>query len=127
MGGLGLSVLIVTHDAASEIGPCLAYLTGSEIGRSCEIVVVDNGSRDGTGQIVAGRWPEVHLVAGRRGHGVAGGTALAFAASRGRYLLLLAPNVLLIDPGTVAGLIEGLDARPEAGAVGLRLDRKSVV
>lgn len=118
---IGLSILVVTHNAAHDIGTCLSLLTESRIGRGCEVIVVDNASTDGTPELIAARFPEVRLIAESVNHGFAGANAIAFCASRGTHVLLLNPDAFLTDPGAVAALADHLDAHPEVGAVGARL------
>lgn len=121
MAATGLSVIVVTYNAAADIGICLTLLTESRIGRSCEVIVVDNASSDGTPDLVAARFPEVRLIAEPVNHGFAGANAIGFAVARGAYVLLLNPDAFLTDPEAVAGMAAHLDAHREVGAVGARL------
>ena len=50
------AVVVVTYDALPWIEDCLASVRGEQV------VVVDNGSRDGTVALVRERFPEVRLV-----------------------------------------------------------------
>lgn len=118
----GLSILIVTDNAADDVGTCLSLVTESRIGRGCEVIVIDNASIDGTPELIAARFPEVRLIAQGENHGVSGAHAIGFAASRGAYLLLLSPDVLLTDPDAVAAMAARLDAHPDLGAIGARPD-----
>jgi len=50
-----LAVVIVTYNSAREIGDLLDSLPGALDGCTAEVVVVDNGSTDGTADLVAAR------------------------------------------------------------------------
>lgn len=107
---LGVSVVIPTLDEEARIGPLL-----EELGRLAgidEVIVVDGGSRDRTGEIVrALRWPRLLVVGRGRGLQLNAGAA----AARSEVVLFLHADVhlpddamlhvaaALADPGVVAG------------------------
>src|SRR5688572_25057182 len=84
-----------------------------------EIIVVDNGSSDGTPQMLAAEYPEVRLVAnaGNVGYCRAGNQGAGIA--RGRHLLFLNDDTLMIDDA-IAALVEWADATG-AAMIGSRL------
>jgi len=61
-----LAVVIVTYNSSREIGALLDSLPGALDGCTAEVVVVDNGSADGTADLVAAR--AVGECRVRRGH-----------------------------------------------------------
>jgi cellulose synthase/poly-beta-1,6-N-acetylglucosamine synthase-like glycosyltransferase len=85
-GAPGISVVVAAYNAAATIGDCVAALSNQSVPRTTyEIIVVDDGSTDGTGDI-AGSGGAIAL---RRAHG---GTAVArnagVAAAKGELVLI---------------------------------------
>ncbi len=94
-----VGIVIVTHNSAEEIGPCLdaAVATGAEV------IVVDNASDDGTCNEVGRRG--VRLIANRNN------TGFAAAANQGMHVLTT-PWLLLLNPDAV--IQSGLEHLREA-------------
>lgn len=65
-----ISVAVLTHNRREEIQRTLEHLL--ESGEAARVCVVDNGSNDGTGEMIARRFPSVHLVRLPRNIGAAG-------------------------------------------------------
>lgn len=89
--GLQVSVVIPSHNEARRLGNTVShvtdYLTGAGIEH--EIVVVDDGSTDGTGQLVESlAMPHVVLVRHRRNQGKGAAVRSGILASRGAWILL---------------------------------------
>jgi len=118
-----VSILVVTFNHAEEIDACLdASLAQSQDGDEVEVIVVDNASTDGTPERVAAR-AGVELVEAGHNSGFAAGMNSAFAASTGRWILILNPDCVM-DPGCAATLRDHLVANP-AVAVAAALLRYS--
>lgn len=89
-----LSVVIATHDARGVIEICLAALLGQPGSERIELIVAD-GSRDGTGELVASRFPRVRLLRLD--------PALNVPELRGRAIAQArAPVIAVLDPFSVA-------------------------
>lgn len=59
--GLRISVIVCTRNGAARIGACLADLESQSF-PAHEIIVVDDGSTDGSGDLVLERFPHVRLL-----------------------------------------------------------------
>jgi len=84
-----------------------------------EVVVVDNGSTDGSVEFMKKKFPQVHVVETFRNLGYAGGfnTGLEFAAARGAEYFLIMNNDTVIDAEALAALVETAMSQPKAGFV----------
>ena len=96
---------------------CLSCVFSSDIeGLSTEVIVVDNGSMDGSREMIETQFPQVKLITNRENLGFAMANNQAYRESRGRNILLLNPDTE-IPPELIAGLARFLDSRPNVGAV----------
>ncbi len=71
-----------------------------------EIIVVDNGSADGSAEFVRSRFPGVKLVALPRNLGFGGGSNAGFRAARNEIVVLLNSD-MRVEPDFLAPLLEG--------------------
>jgi len=110
----GVGIVIVTYNSRAEIGACLAAAAG----RADEIVVVDNGSTDGTAEEVARRG--VRLIANATNRGFAAAVNQGFIVLQTRFVLLLNPDAVLLTD--VAPLREACEQPDAAGAGGRMLN-----
>lgn len=111
-GTLDLTVVVPAYNEEERLGPTLAAITGhlreneSRWG-DWEVVVVDDGSTDGTRDIVTGLAdPRVQLVTSPRNRGKGNALRLGVAASRGARVL--------VTDADLAAPIEELDVLDEA-------------
>ncbi len=113
------SIVIVTYDNLPLTRLCLTSVLENTDGASFELVLVDNGSTDGTAGFLEGlrdldERVRVSLNPGNLGFPAATNQGLRMA--RGQYLVLL-NNDTLVPPGWLSGLLRHLDD-PSVGAVG---------
>jgi N-acetylglucosaminyl-diphospho-decaprenol L-rhamnosyltransferase len=112
----GIAVVVVSFNTREVLRACLESLRAAEV---LEIVVVDNGSTDGSVEMVRRDFPRVRLVeAANRGYGAAGN--LGFRATTSEYVLLLNSDTV-VEEGGIEALGEYLDQQPRAAVVGPRL------
>lgn len=113
---MDISVCIVSHNTRDLLRDCLNSLE-QHTGRTYEVIVVDNGSKDGSQAMLAEEFPKARLVQNDRNEGFTRPMNQAMRLGAGRYLLLLNPDTVIL-PAAVDRLADFLDAHPEAGICG---------
>jgi GT2 family glycosyltransferase len=108
-----VSVVVVTYNALPWVERCLDSVRGYET------VVVDNGSTDGTVELVRARFPDVRLIE-QENRGMGGGNNTGMRAAGGRYFFLLNSDAWAVGDA-VETLARYADEHPEAAVVGPRL------
>jgi glycosyltransferase involved in cell wall biosynthesis len=113
-----VSVVIPCLDEAASIADCVedALIALRRAGLETEVIVVDNGSRDGSGALAAAAGARV-VHESRRGYGHA--YLAGFAAARGRYVVM-ADGDGTYDLGDAARFCKELDAGADM-VIGSRL------
>lgn len=115
-----VSVVILNYRSRRLVRQCLKAYFAAPPQHVHEVIVVDNASGDGVGEMLRREFPDVRFVAAPRNGGVAYGNNLGLAAARGRHLLVMNPDIL-VGPGAVDALVAFLDAHPDVGMVGPKL------
>lgn len=110
-----VSAVIVTYNSAAHIRDCLASLRG-QTAPPREILTIDNGSTDGTLDIIRGEFPEVFVHALPRNLFYPGGMNEGMARSGGEFILFLNDDIVL-DPGAVAEMVRVMEAFHRAAAI----------
>jgi GT2 family glycosyltransferase len=117
-----VSVVIVSWKTPELLRACLSTLDTEcrHLGKPTEIIVIDNGSRDGSVEMVRSEFPESVVIENRRNVGFAAANNQGLRECTGRYVLLLNPDTEL-KAGALKRMIDFMDAHPAVGAVGPRL------
>ncbi len=110
-----ISVVIVTYNGLPLLRTCLTSLRRQDRPPG-EIIVVDNGSRDGTRDHISAQFPDVTLVEAGRNLGFAAGNNLGVARARGDVVVLL-NNDTVAEPEFLSRLVDPLDRDPRLGSV----------
>jgi GT2 family glycosyltransferase len=116
MTDLRVSVLLVSWNTKEQTRRCLASLeaaAGPDV--SYEVLAVDNGSRDGSAELLE-TWPGVHLLRNKTNLGYARAVNQAYLRAGGEFVLLLNTDVCL-RPGALAAMARFLADRPGAAGV----------
>ena len=113
------SIIIVTWNGKQHLPDCLESLQ-SQTFHDFEVIVVDNGSIDGSLEYLRTHHPWVQVVQLPENTGFACGNNIGFSHSRGDYIITL-NNDTMADPGWLGELVAVADAHPEAGMVASRI------
>ena len=114
-----VSALVVSHNVKDLLLQCLrAFYATSDV--PVEVVVVDNGSNDGSAAAVTAEFPKATVLLEQKNLGYGRAANIGLERCQGRFVLLLNADVT-VDPQAVGRLSDFLMTRPEAGAVGPRI------
>jgi GT2 family glycosyltransferase len=116
---IALSVIMVTYGAREMALRSLESLERETPRLASEVLVVDNGSPDGLAGEIAARFPQYRVFAQPGNLGFAGACNLAADFARGRYLLFLNPDTIVLDRA-IDRLLDFARLRPDAGIWGGR-------
>lgn len=113
--------VVVTWNGADLLRESLPSLLAQDVADGeLDVLVVDNGSSDGTREMLAAEFPTVRVVASPENLGFAGGAALGLRDLDAEYAVLL-NNDARFEPDAVRKLVEVADAEPTVGAVTARI------
>lgn len=108
-----VSVIVVNWNGKYLIGPCLESLRRQTF-RDFKVIVVDNGSRDGSPEFVDSNFPEVFQVRLTENTGFTGGNNIGIRAAEGEYIALL-NNDARAEENWLRALVWSADRHPRAG------------
>src|SRR5215471_4980149 len=114
------SVVILTWNSLQHIAPCLESLAQAAPGDPAELIVIDNGSRDGTPELVRRLRPDARLICNRENRGVAAARNQGLVLARAPVAVILDVDTVVM-PGAFSRLLSFLDAAPNVGVCGPRL------
>jgi GT2 family glycosyltransferase len=107
-------MVVVSHDRVAELRRCLESLDKSEGRESLQIIVVDNGSRDGSARLDAD-FPRVQFIRLPKNFGLTKAMNIGWRAADSPYVFFLHEDTE-VEPQAAIRLAEALDANPDAAA-----------
>ncbi|HMT04394.1 MAG TPA: glycosyltransferase family 2 protein [Solirubrobacterales bacterium] len=118
---LDLSYCVVNNDGRAYLIDCLTAIERFHPAElSCEILVLDNASTDGSVEAVREEFPDAEVIVLEAKQGKAANDTLLMERARGRYCLLLNEDSEL-RAGAVEYLVAALESDPGAAAAGAQL------
>jgi GT2 family glycosyltransferase len=112
---LRVSAIVVSHNRAELLRRCLGALERSEGREAIQVILVDNGSTDGSAALEP-EFPNVRFLRLPRNFGLTKALNIGIRAAEAEYVLFLHEDTELA-PTAVRELAHALDTEPEAGAV----------
>lgn len=117
---MDVSICIVSWNTRELLARCLRSIRTKTDGLAYEIIVVDNGSADGSAAMVRHEFPECRLIASTVNLGFVRGNNRAVAEATGSYVLYLNPDTELVT-NAVSGMFQFLEHHSAYDAAGCRL------
>ncbi len=116
--GARWAAVVVNYNAGDLLARCVDAIERDDSAGDAEIIVVDNGSTDGSLDAIEGTSACVVHAPGNVGYSRAAN--LGIAASHAQHVAVLNADVIL-DPGTGAAMCDVLEHEANVGAVGPRI------
>lgn len=114
MSELRVSVVVATRDRADRLGRLLGALAGQTLDRSAfEVIIVDDGSQDGTAAVLAAATPDVRVVRSERSRGPAAARNEGWRAARAPLVAFTDDDCQVTD-GWLEALLKVAEAHPGA-------------
>ena len=115
-----VSIILVCWNNKNYLEPCLRSLYDGCMHSRFDVVVVDNGSTDGSQAMLREMFPLVQIIQNDHNVGLSRASNQGIMVTHGRYVLLL-NNDTLVNCSCIDSMIEFLDVNPKTGAVGGQL------
>ena len=119
-----LAIIIVSYNTCKLLDACVRSLNQPRPKVPTDIVVVDNGSHDGSVETIRRHWPQVKVLEVGRNIGYAAANNLGIRESNSEFILLLNSDTLASGVA-IDVLVNQLRERPGVGAIGPRLVNRS--
>src|SRR3972149_3394468 len=94
---MDLSIVILNYKSKNLVKYCLKGITSQPLPGEHEIIVVDNNSQDGVDKMLNENFPHVKFLTAPTNGGFAAGNNLGLRRARGRYVLMLNPDIVILD------------------------------
>lgn len=105
-----VSVIVLNWNGKHLLDACLSSLL-KQTYAPLEILLVDNGSADGSVEYVLEKYPSVRILRNDRNLGFAGGNNVGLRTAQGKYLLML-NNDTEVDPPCIEELVKAAQSSP---------------
>ena len=112
-----VAIIIVSYNTREHLETCVHSLHDPAPNVGHEIVVVDNGSADGSADAVRARWLDVTVIDAGRNVGYSSANNLGIRHTRGELVLLLNSDTI-VPPGTIDALVSRLRDLPDVAVIG---------
>lgn len=117
---MDLSIAIINWNTKHLLKECLKSIYSKAHKISFEILVVDNGSSDGSQEMIRIKFPQARLIENKDNLGFARANNQALRKSKGKYGLLLNSDTLVRE-GTLEMMVSFMEANSRVGICGCRL------
>ncbi len=115
-----LSIIFVNWNSWGQLQQSLRTVLATAVGIEYEVIVVDNASAGDDAEKVRAEFGQVRLIASEKNLGFAGANNLGVDYARGKYLLFLNPDTLVLG-NAIATLLQAMKSVGGAGIVGCKL------
>ncbi len=114
-----VSIIIPHLNGKQHLNVCFDSLR-NQTSQDFEVLLVDNGSTDGTQDLVRNQYPEVRLIELGANYGFTGACNAGYAQSRGEIIILL-NNDTEVDSNWLQVIVETFEKRPLVGSIASKM------
>lgn len=114
-----LSVIIVNYNGVKYLKQCLDSLFEKLQGIAFEIIIIDNNSADNSCDYILKNYPQVVLIPSKENLGFAKGNNQAVKQAKGKYLLLINNDTIVLD--SIFPVLECLKKDESIGVIGINM------
>ena len=117
---MDVSAIIITRNTRDLTCDAIRSVQAPEISITREVIIVDNGSNDGTNETLKQNFPSVKVILSETNLGFARGCNLGAKSAQGGFLLLLNSDARL-EPDALPRAIEYMRAHTDCAVAGAQL------
>lgn len=115
-----LSIILINHHSCNELRLALTSLVKAAKDIAHEIIVVDNGSSDGSRMMLVTEFPKIRVIVNNKEEGLAKANNQAIRRANGEYVLLLGPDTVS-GADTLQKLMVFMDQHPGIGGTSVKM------
>lgn len=113
---IDLSIIILSYNTKELLRECLLSIISHQSSViSCQIIVVDNASSDGSADMVQGEFKDVTLIANKKNIGYTKGNNQGVKKAKGRYILFLNADTVVYKD-TLETMVRFMEEHKDIGA-----------
>lgn len=117
---MDLSIIILNYKSKNLVKYCIKRIKETVRDLSYEIIVVDNDSRDGVGEMVAENYPDVKFIQTGSNLGFSRGNNIGIKSSQGSFVMIMNPDIFAL-PGAIDRMVAYMKEHSEIGLLGPQL------
>ncbi|MDX1414311.1 MAG: glycosyltransferase family 2 protein [Candidatus Promineifilaceae bacterium] len=114
-----VSIIVPHLNGKHHLPDCLGSLRRQTF-QDFEVILVDNGSTDGSQEFLREKFPEVILIELESNQGFTGACNVGYEASKGGIVILL-NNDTESDPNWLQIIVDGFERLPQAGSIASKM------
>ena len=113
---MDVSISVVSYNTKDLLKRCLKSIYKNTKGLRFEVIVVDNGSKDNSFEMVKKNFPDVRIIANKSNIFFTKANNQAFEIARGKYFLILNSDTYFVD-NSIKKMTDYLEKNKEVGAI----------
>lgn len=117
---MDISIIIVNYNVKYFLEQCLCSVQKAIAGFDAEVIVVDNGSEDGSIAYLQPMFPSIHFISNKKNIGFSRANNVGLSCAKGHYIVFLNPDTL-IPENIFANCISFFETHACCGALGVRM------